>query len=71
MLFCTSAIWPFNTLIWLWTTVTFSFSSDSSALAACSFFFALDSSFLCCTMDWESLSSLFCRLDMLVAAVAG
>ena len=39
--------------------------------AACSFFFALDSSFLCCTMDWESLSSLFCRLDMLVAAVAG
>ena len=71
MLFCTTAIWLLSTPIWLWTTVTFSFSSDSRALAACSFFFASDSSFLCCSMDWLSLFSLFWRLDMLVAAVAG
>ena len=47
MLFCTSAICPFSTLIWLWMTETFSFSSDSRAFAAFSFFLASDSSFLC------------------------
>ena len=52
-------------------TPTRSFSSLSSAFAAVSFFFASESSFLCWSMDLERLFSLFCRLAMLVAAVAG
>ena len=44
---------------------------DSSCLAAASFFLAFESSFLCCSMDCESLLSLFCSEDMLVAAEAG
>ena len=52
-------------------TPTRSFSSLSSAFAAASFFFASESSFLCWSMDLERLFSLFCRLAMLVAAVAG
>ena len=60
-----------GTLIWLWSTETFSFSSDSRALAAASFFLASLSSVLCCLMDAEILSSLFCSELMLVAALAG
>ena len=71
MLFCTSEIWLLRTLIWLWSTETFSFSSDSRALAAASFFLASFSSVLCCLMDAEILSSLFCSELMLVAALAG
>ena len=71
MLFCTSAIWLLSTPICPWMTVTFSFRSDSSCLAAASFFLAFESSFLCCSMDCESLLSLFCSEDMLVAAEAG
>ena len=71
MLFCTSEIWLLRTPIWLWSTETFSFSSDSRALAAASFFLASFSSVLCCLMDAEILSSLFCSELMLVAALAG
>ena len=71
MLFCTSEIWLLRTPIWLWSTETFSFSSDSRALAAASFFLASLSSVLCCLMDAEILSSLFCSELMLVAALAG
>ena len=51
-------------------TLTRSFSSLSSALAAASFFLALFSSCSCSLMDCDSLFSLFCRLDILLLPVA-
>src|SRR5699024_6855136 len=71
MAFCTWAISPASTEIWLWITWTCWRRSSSSAAAAFSRFLASASSCRCWAMlDWIS-SSCFCRSETLAADTAG